>query len=105
LAGEQREAVSRQALAYLGARFGVAKFLTHFLDGVLNKLVGREVFFFRRLNHDQRYPICSWITSFSYDRALQYRFGVPPGCADPDAIADWLTSHPDEWTRIYCLEE
>ena len=101
---DERQAVTREALTYLGARFGFAKFLTHFLDCVLNKLFGRDIFLFRKLNHDQRYPVCSWITAFSYDRALHYRFGVPPECADPDAIADWLTSHPNEWTRVFRLD-
>ena len=100
---EQQEAISRQALAYLGAKFGAAKFLTHLLDGLIVKVIGREVFFFRRLNHDQRYPICSWITAFSYDRALHYRFGVPPECADPDQIGDWLNGHPDDWVCVFRL--
>jgi hypothetical protein len=102
---EQREAVTQQALTYLGARFGWAKFVTHLLDGLLNKLIGREAFFFRRLNHDQRYPICSWITSFSYDRALHYQFGVSPECADPDELADWVNTHPNEWTCVYRLAD
>ncbi len=104
LTARQRDAVTRQARAYLGARFGMAKFLTHLLDGLLNKLLRREVFVFRRLNHDQRYPICSWITAFSYDRALDYRFGVSPECADPDQIDDWVRAHPAEWERVYALE-
>lgn len=101
---EQQEAVTQQALAYLGTRFGMAKVVTHLLDGLLSKVVRKEVFFFRRLNHDQRYSICSWITAFSYDRALHYRFGVPPECADPDEIDDWVSSHPDEWVRVFRLE-
>jgi hypothetical protein len=83
LTGAQQEALTQQALAYLGARFSCAKFLTHLLDGLINKGLGREVFVFRRLNHDQRYPICSWITAFSYDRALHYQFGVPPSVRIP----------------------
>jgi len=101
---EQQEAVTRQALTYLGERFGMAKFTTHLLDGLVSKVVGREAFLFRRLNHDQRYPICSWITAFSYDKALHYRFGVPPECADPDEIDDWVSGHPDEWVRVFRLE-
>lgn len=105
LSAEEREAVTRQALYYLGAKFGMAKFLTHLLDGLINKVLGKEVFFFRRLNHDKRYPICSWITAFSYDTALHYRFGVPPECADPDAIDDWVNTHPGEWERIFRLDK
>jgi hypothetical protein len=105
LTREQREAVTRQALSYLGAKFGMGKFLTHLLDGLINRVIRRDIYFFRRLNHDQRYPICSWITAYSYDRALNYQFGVPPECADPDEIGDWLSTHPDEWVRIFRLEE
>jgi hypothetical protein len=103
LTDAQRQAVTQQALKYLGAKFGFGKVSTHTLDGLLSKLVGREVYFFRRLNHDQRYPICSWITAFSYDRALHYQFGVPPECADPDAIDDWVRTHAEEWECVFRL--
>ena len=105
LTEEQREAVTCRARDYLGATFGMAKFFTHLLDGLINKAISRDVYFFRRLNHDQRYPICSWITAFSYDRALHYQFGVPPECADPDEISDWVNEHPDEWVRVFQLDE
>lgn len=105
LTNEERAALNSQALAYLGARFGWAKFVTHLFDGLINKLTGKDLFLFRRLNHDRRYPICSWITSFSYDRALHYTFGVPPECADPDEICDWVSTHPDEWTCVYRLSD
>ena len=100
----QRQAVAQQARAYMGRKFGWSKLVTHLLDGIVNKIAHRPIFFFRRLNHDQRYPICSWITAFSYDRAVHYQFGVPPEGADPDQIDDWVRSHPDEWVRIFRLE-
>ena len=105
LTATQRDAVTRQALAYVGARFGWAKFVTNVLDDLITKGGGRDVFFFRRLSHDQRRPLCSWITAFSYDRALHYRFGVPPECADPDQIGDWVSAHPDEWVCVFRLDE
>jgi hypothetical protein len=105
LTTEQREALTRQARRYVNTRFGWAKLFTHALDGLINKVLRREVFFFRRLNHSDRYPLCSSITAVSYDRALKYHFGVPPECADPDAIHDWLKTHPDEWLRVYRLAQ
>lgn len=102
---QQREAISLKSLDYFNARFGWAKVITHSLDGLLNKVSRKQVFFFRRLNHSDRYPICSWVTAFSYDRVLHYQFGVPPECADPDQIHDWLKTHPGEWTRVFCMEE
>jgi hypothetical protein len=101
----QRLAIARQAREYLGRKFGWSKLVTHLLDALVNKVAHKPIFFFRRLNHDQRYPICSWITAFSYDRAVHYQFGVPPECADPDHIHDWLVAHPDEWVCIFSLEE
>jgi hypothetical protein len=101
----QRRAVALKSLEYLGTKFGWSKLFTHLLDALINKVVHKQVFFFRKLNHDQRYPICSWITAFSYDRALHYHFGVPPDGADPDQIHDWVTSHPDEWVRVFAVQE
>lgn len=104
LSAAQRAAVAQKAVTYVGERFGWGMFTTHLLDGLLVKALGREVFFFRRLNHNTRYPICSWITAYAYDRALHYQFGVPPECADPDQIADWVSGHPDEWERVFRLD-
>jgi hypothetical protein len=103
LTAGERDAVTRQALSYVGARFGFGKMFTHLLDGLISRAAGRDVFAFRRLNHDTRYPTCSWITAFSYDRALHYRFGVPPEWADPDQIADWVSAPAHQWARVYRL--
>jgi hypothetical protein len=101
LTDEQRRALTQQALAYFEMKFGWAKLLTHALDGLINKLARKEFFLFRRLNNSHRYPVCSWITAFSYDRALNYRFGIPPECADPDEMHDWVTAHPGEWELVF----
>jgi hypothetical protein len=97
----QRQALTRKALVYSGTKFGWGKLATHVLDGLINKIVRKEAFFFRRLNHSDSYPICSWITAFAYERALHYSFGVPPECADPDQMHDWVKAHPGEWTLIF----
>lgn len=101
LTAEQRETLTQKALVYFGMKFGWGKLVTHVLDGLINKIVRKEIFFFRRLNHSDRYPICSWITAFAYERALHYRFGVPPQCADPDQMHDWVEANPKEWTLIF----
>lgn len=103
LTNQQREALDTKALAYLNAKFGLAKLFTHLLDCMITKLARKDVFLFRRLNHSDRYPICSWVTAFSYDRVLHYQFGVPPNGADPDQMHDWVTSHPEEWKCIYSV--
>jgi hypothetical protein len=72
---------------------------------LINKALDKDVYLFRRLGNGNGYPVCSEITAITYDRALHYRFGVPPECADPDHIHDWLRSHPEEWVRVFCLQE
>jgi hypothetical protein len=101
----QRQALMRQSLAYLNVKFGMARFGAHLLDDLIGKLVGREFFLFRHIDPQDRRPVCSGITASVYDRALRYRFGVDAECADPDDIYDWVTTHPDEWVRVFRLEE
>jgi len=103
LTGSERQALTHRALAYLNMRFGFIKFLAHTFDGLISRLARRDVFVLRRV--DNGYPVCSEILATTYDKALHYRFGVPPECADPDHIHDWVANHPDEWVRIFCLEE
>ena len=82
LTAGERLAITHQALAYTDVRFGTAKFFMHLLDGLVSKIAHKDLFFFRRLDRNNRYTVCSAITAASYDRALSYRFGVPPECAE-----------------------
>ena len=59
----------------------------------------KGAYVFRRLTHDDNYPICSWVVAYAYDAAGR-RFGVDPGAADPDDIWDYVTSHPEEYRQI-----
>ena len=105
LTAEQRKALTREALTYVNVRFGFAKFSAHMLDDFVCKLLRKDVFLFRHIDPQDRRPVCSGITATVYDRALQYRFGVDPECADPDQIYDWITGHPEEWVRVFRLGE
>jgi hypothetical protein len=105
LTEEQRRALTKQALLYVNVKFGWAKFAAHLLDNLISKVTHRDIFLFRRLDPDDRRPVCSGITASVYSRALHYRFGVEPECVDPDQIYDWVTSHPEEWVRVFCLAE
>jgi hypothetical protein len=105
LTAEQRKALTRQALTYVNVRFGFAKFWAHMMDNLIYRVVHRDVLLFRRLDRNNSVPVCSGITAATYDRALHYHFGVPPDCADPDHIHDWVVGHPDEWVQVFRLEE
>jgi hypothetical protein len=94
LTDAQREAVAVAALAYKGRSYGGAKLLTHLGDALLSKVFGGNPLFFRRLNHREEYPICSWLWAFAYERALSYQFGIPPEAASPDDMHDHVCITP-----------
>jgi hypothetical protein len=105
LSDEQRDALTDQALRYINVRFGSLKMLAHLLDGLVEKAGHRPTFLFRQLDPDGSSPVCSGVTAFVYDKALHYRFGVEPECADPDHIHDWVVAHPEEWERVFILND
>lgn len=105
LTSQQRAALTRETMKYVDVRFGFLKLSAHALDDFISKLLHRDVFLFRHIDPEDRHPVCSGITAAVYDTALHYRFGVDPECADPDQISDWVHSHPDEWVRVFRLEE
>lgn len=104
LTDAERGAVTREALKYVHVKFGFAKLWAHMLDDLICKLLHRDVFLFRHSDPEDRHPVCSGVTAAVYDRAVHYRFGVDPECADPDQIHDWVRAHPDEWVRVFRLE-
>ena len=103
LTAEQRGALTREALTYMNVKFGFLKFTAHALDNVICKLLRKDVFLFRHIDPENRHPVCSGITATAYDKALRYRFGVDPACADPDQMHDWVAEHSDEWMRVFRL--
>jgi hypothetical protein len=105
LTDAQREMLTDQALRYINVRFGYVKMIAHLLDGLIQKVTHRDRFLFRQLDPDGSSPVCSGVTAFVYDKALHYRFGVEPECADPDHIHDWVVAHPDEWERVFALHD
>lgn len=90
----QRFAVAKVAKSYVGRKYGFGKIATHLGDALLGKISGQSIFFFRRINHLQRYPICSWVWAWAY-REVGYDFGIDPAYADPDDMRDHvlLSSH------------
>jgi hypothetical protein len=104
LTAEERAALTGEALMYVHVKFGFAKLWAHTLDDLICKLLHRDVFLFRHIDPEDRHPVCSGVTATVYDRALHYRFGIDPECADPDQIHDWVRSHPDEWVCVFRLE-
>lgn len=98
LTPEQIGMVVAKALEYEGRSYGYGKIVAHFLDWVL-----QGAYLFRRLTSDDRYPICSWVVAYAFEKARPRFFGVDPGSADPDDIWDWIVDHPDLWEQVRAL--
>jgi len=109
LTDEDIAVITRTAESYVGRRYGYLKLGTNLLDWVATNIraaipIGerRDVYLFRRLTHDDNYPMCSWITSHSYAKRGK-DFGVKAGAATPDDIWDFCLSHPEKYAVIVPL--
>lgn len=100
LSEAQRIRIAKQAKSYVNRSYGLMKFITHLGDAFLEKCFGKQIFFFRRLNHFQKYCMCSWVWSFAYCRALGYKFGIEPEEADPDGIYNYINKN-NNWVMIF----
>ncbi|MBD3348037.1 MAG: hypothetical protein GF400_02430 [Candidatus Eisenbacteria bacterium] len=88
--------------AYLGARYGFAALAKHFVDGVLGRLAGRDVYLLRRLRLPwregaPRYNICSWLVCWTH-KHVGWRFHgaageLPCGRVAPDDLWDDVFEH------------
>lgn len=99
---EDLNVVVDKADDYIGRTYGFGKLITHMLDAIIVKIIKKEVFFFRKINHLDRYPICSWVWAFAYYIASggHINFGVPPEYATPDDMHDHVKLS-DEWDLVY----
>lgn len=84
LTDEEKTVILNAANRYVGRHYGYFKVLMHLFDWIL-----QGPYLFRRLSDDDNYPICSWLVAHSFRRAGKY-FGVEPGAASPDDIADFV---------------
>lgn len=98
----QRNEIILFAIDYKNRSYGYFKLITHFLDWVLNRITNKEIFFFRQLNMFNRYPICSWVWAFAYNK-IGYNFGMDPKFANPDNMHDFIINSVD-WILIYDSE-
>lgn len=95
--------IGLHASRYLGRRYGAPKLLLHLADWILSRILGREVWLFRRLAWVDRYPICSWLVARVFS-ATGRSFGVHPGMASPDDVWDWMQAHPEKWVCVHPLQ-
>jgi hypothetical protein len=93
----ERAHMSAKARSYVGRKYGMGKLITHFLDWCCG-----GVYLFRRLNHDGRYPICTWVVEAAIDE-IHDDFGMPLGSTQPDDIDDYCSKYSKKWTCTYPL--
>lgn len=102
LGPEKCALVVMKARTYVGRTYGYVKIVAHLGDWLVSKMVGRNVFFFRRLARMDNYPICTWVVGFAYDEVHE-RFGVPPEVVQPDDIWNYVTRHPERYECVHPL--
>ena len=101
LTPEQRSIVAQAASAYVGRPYGWWKLALHLGDSLLSWSIGTEVYAFRRMMSDGRYPICSWVWAYAYDAlGLPNFFGLPPSEAQPEDMYDHV-SCSILWEKVY----
>lgn len=96
---EQRKAIADKADDYLGRKYGWWKIALQGIDCILGKLFFTDVYLARRLGRIDKYPICSWVVAFAYDRGAGYSFGKEPNAATPDDIYDHVRN-TEGWIRV-----
>ena len=94
----ERDIIVAASNDYVGRSYGYFKIVAHWLDWFFG-----GVFFFRRIFRMDKYPICSWVVAFAYDKA-GYRFGIAPEGASPDDIWDWVIDPENGYVEIHPLE-
>lgn len=94
----ERELMADKAMSYVGRKYGWGKLVTHFLDWCFG-----GIYLFRRLNHIDRYPICTWVLEESAEE-IHRDFGVPKGSTQPDDVDDYCLDHMGKWQCIFPLQ-
>lgn len=100
LISEQRNVIRDYAKSQIGRKYGWWKIGLHLGDYWLSKMFRKDMFFFRKLQFSERYPICSWLVAHAYDE-IGMRFGINPKYAQPDDIADWILEKDKyNWVKV-----
>lgn len=102
LTTQERIAVRNKANYYVGKKYGYFKIGFHYLDYLLGRMRGRDVFFFRKIPHSHKYPICSWLAAWAYNAVGISFKGLKREYCQPDDIADEiLIINKANWRIIF----
>lgn len=94
---EQRQRVALEGEKQVGQLYGSLKILLgHAPDGLVGKIIGREVYLFRRFCRLPKFPICPIVPALAYQTENVYLGGFPYYLS-PDDQLDYVESHPEDW--------
>lgn len=93
--------IVRTAEKYIGKKYGYKTLAGHFADYLCSKLIGRNVYYFRKIAGNNNFPICSWIVSHAYDRDGIRFLNLDPDLVQPDDIADEILNDKNNWEVVY----
>ena len=94
LTDNEKAAIVAKAKSYEGRWYGWPKIVTHAMDWCL-----QGAYVFRRVTHNDNYPICSWLVAHAF-MAAGKDFRVEAGAANPDDIWDFVTKNPDKYLQV-----
>jgi len=100
LTEEQRNSISKQVRLYTNNFYGSWKLLLHMFDGILGKIFGKDITFFRTFLFINSYPICSWLWAYAYYDVARYKFDYPPYIVSPDDMHDHVKKS-EQWELVY----
>jgi hypothetical protein len=68
------------AISYLGTKYDLWSIVKQLGDGLLGKLIGKEVYLVRRIklpvNRENRYNICTWLMGWTWEKGRGWKFHV-----------------------------
>ena len=89
-------AICAEMESRIGEGYAYAEIGLQAADGLLSKVLGGDVYLFRRLGKLRRQTICTPHIAIVFS-SRGYDFGKPPGAATPDDLDDYCRSHPDKY--------
>ena len=100
LSSEDRVEIASKVVEYDSNFYGFWKLFLHGADLLVEKIVNRQFYFFRKIMFSEDYPICSWLWALPYYKKAGISFGTSYRWADPDSMRDHV-SKSDEWEMVH----
>jgi len=97
---KHRERISNRVRGYRYHFYGFWRLFLHAGDLLVEKVIGKHFYFFRKMIKLNDYPICSWLWAMPYYEVAHIQFGVPYNYASPDDMRDFISQN-ENWELVY----